>query len=327
MPRALVLSKGESNYHCISRCVRRAYLCGEDLVSGKSYNHRKAWIYERLVYISKVFTIDVLGYALMSTHSHTMLRTRPDILEELSDEAVIVRWLKLYPKRKAPAGSKEYHQLIALIMSDTERLKILRKRLVSISWFMKSLNEYVARKANDEDECKGRFWEGRFKCQKLCDQSAVLSCAVYIDLNPIRAELAATPEESIYTSAYERINALKRQRNERQTFEPELWLAPLQNTKNKKGFLGIPLATYLTILDLSGKEIKKGKRGKIPSTLAPILQRIGIIPEHWIETCNFCRKWFSSAIGNSDSLSIFAQQRNRSWVKGSRIARVVFVSQ
>jgi REP element-mobilizing transposase RayT len=322
LPRKLILSKGESSYHCVSRCVRRAYLYGFDKISGKNYDHRKEWIRDRLKLLVEIFTIEVLAYALMDNHGHTLLRTRPDLLAQLSDEEIVKRWLMLYPKKgiSDDLESRDAKDYIAKHIIDKERINILKKRLCSVSWFMKSLNEHIARKANKEDECKGRFWEGRFKCTRLDTSAALLSCAVYIDLNPIRAGKAKTPETSEYTSVHERIHAPR----PLEEMEPELWVAPLRDSNSRKGFTSLAFSEYLTLVDITGRELRKGKKGNIPSILEPILVRLGIRPTGWLDSVQKMGSGYAHCAGNEQSLREHAMRIGQTWVKGINLARKTF---
>jgi REP element-mobilizing transposase RayT len=144
----------------------------------------------------------------MSNHLHLVLRIRPDLAQRWSDDEVALRWLRLHPPRNAEGKPVEPqdHDLAAL-KAKPGRIAQLRERLASLSWFMRSLCEPIARRANKEDQTSGRFWSGRFRSLALLDEAAVLACSVYVDLNPIRAEIAETPEDSAFTSAYDRIQA------------------------------------------------------------------------------------------------------------------------
>ena len=210
LPRSKYVKDGQEGvYHCFSRCVRRAFLYGYDALTQRDFSHRKAWLVDRLRQLAAIFAVEVCAYAVMENHYHTILRTRPDIVARWSDREVATRWVTLFPRRcglKKSAIPTVEAQIRAL-MDCPERIAALRKRLCSLSWFMGRLNEFIARAANKEDEVKGRFWESRFKCQALLDEAAIAACMVYVDLNPIRAGLAGTPEESDFTSIQERIRA------------------------------------------------------------------------------------------------------------------------
>ena len=138
-----------------------------------------------------------------------ILRTRPDILASWSDHEVAAHWLELCPQK--PRSKQKpilpLNEQIMALADRPERIAVLRKRLGSLSWFMAKLNEFIAREANKEDKVKGRFWESRFQCQALLDDAAITACMVYVDLNPIRAGMASTPEGSNFTSIQERIRA------------------------------------------------------------------------------------------------------------------------
>jgi hypothetical protein len=151
----------------------------------------------------------------MSNHLHVVLRVRPDLVQTWTDEEIAFRWRHLYAPRNRATGrpsEPEEHDL-AMITSNPARVTELRARLASLSWFMRCLSEPIARAANREDQCKGRFWEGRFKSQALLDEAAVLACSVYVDLNPIRAGIVDSPEKAEFTSAFDRIQTLRAARS------------------------------------------------------------------------------------------------------------------
>jgi hypothetical protein len=146
----------------------------------------------------------------MSNHFHVVLRVRPDLAQGCSDAEVALRWRLLYPPRDEVTGLQTKPEQVDLniITSDPARVDELRHRLASLPWFMRCLNEHIARAANREDHCSGRFWQGRFRSVALLDGAAALACSVYVDLNPIRAGVAGTPEESEFTLAFDPIRSL-----------------------------------------------------------------------------------------------------------------------
>ena len=207
-----VLAAGEIQVvHCINRCVRRAYLCGQDPLTGTDYEHRRELIRRRMEFLAGIMGIEVLGYSVMSNHFHCILRSRYDVVETWSDDDVARKWWMLCPARKTkeglPAEPTEFE--LNSIRNDATGLKEKRTRLSSISWFMRFVSERIAKEANKQDQCSGRFWEGRFKSQILLDSAAILACMQYVDLNPVRANIATSPESSDFTSAQDRIVDLK----------------------------------------------------------------------------------------------------------------------
>ena len=187
-------------YHCISRCVRRAFLCGEDHLTANNFEHRRDWVLERLAYLGHTFCIEIASYAIMSNHYHLVLRVDADKVKNWNEPEIIRRWKRIY---NIPEVVKQYlKNPNAQGIRDVAKsiIEEWRHRLMDISRFMRALNEYLARRANKEDCCKGRFWEGRFKSQALLDEGAVLTAMDYVDLNPIRAKVTKTPEASNHTS-------------------------------------------------------------------------------------------------------------------------------
>ena len=352
-------------FHCYNRCVRRAFLCGFDPVTGQSFEHRKEWIQLRLELLAVSFGIEVCDFALLDNHIHLILRTRPDIVAAWEDREVALRWWHICPTRRDERGdaAEPLPCELKLWLDDAEKMTELRSRLSSISWFMRLLCQKIARMANDEDHARGKFWSERFKAQPLLDEQAVLACSMYVNLNPIRAGKAKTPEESRFTSVYERITAMKRARiaaarradagavPPTDSAECELWickvelvdrfsqpeptrpasgLAPGQvnafpsRRLTNKGYLPMTEQQYLSLLDWTGRQIRSDKRGSIPADLAPILDRLGLNPSRLPELVSGFVKQFHSAVGRVDSMIEFAKQLGRRWIAGVRNAATAF---
>lgn len=194
-------------YHCYVRCVRRAFLFGQDAETGTNYDHRKQWIVSRIRFLSTAFAIDVCAYAVMSNHYHVVLHVDKDRVQGWSQREVVQRWCELFKPTllverwmSAPKTLSKPETKTAL-----ETIEVWRERLYSIGWFMRCINEPIARMANKEDNCKGRFWEGRYKSQALLDEAALLTCMTYVDLNPVRAGMAESLEENDFTAVQQRL--------------------------------------------------------------------------------------------------------------------------
>jgi REP element-mobilizing transposase RayT len=321
--------------HCISRCVRRAFL------AGGRFAHRRGWVEDRLKALAGVFACEVGAYAVMSNHVHVVVRMDPEAALSWTALEVAERWCVLFGKMlpKGPDGRVEAG-VVAGLAADAGWVAERRKRLGSLSWFMRALCEDIARRANAEDDCTGRFWEGRFTSVPLLDQAALIACMAYVDLNPVRAKIADRPERSAFTGVRERIRARQRHRigqrakalpaAERRTVlanaglsappataESGLWLAPVARctvgdppTRNR-----VTADDYLALVDATGRALRAGKRGAIPPELAPILARLDVSVEDWIATMTGWRSMLGGAIGHAASRTAEAARRGVDWVR------------
>ncbi len=307
MPKArksLISLQDTSYYHCVSRCVRRAFLCGKDKSSGQSYEHRRGWVEDKMLALAKVYAIEICAYAVMSNHTHLVLHVNEDKANNWSIKQVLERWHSLH---KGTQFTDKYLRGEAMaefeLASVYESCEKYRKRLSDISWYMRELNESIARMANKEDKCTGRFWEGRFKSQALLDEAALVSCMAYVDLNPVRAKMEKTPESSKHTSIKTRIEVAKANQT-----QPKI-LFPFIGYEREEQPEGLPfkLEDYLELIDLTGRMIKEGKRGNIDVSLAPILQRINITSDQWLEVSTGFEKHFKSAVGSELLLAEYCE--------------------
>ncbi|WP_037987190.1 transposase [Teredinibacter turnerae] len=198
-------------YHIVSRCVRRSFLCGKDESTGRSYEHRRQWIEDRIHLLSSLFGIDICAYAVMSNHLHLVVKLSPEEIAALEDYDVVTRWRYLF---KGPHLVQQWYKGARLSDTELDEVKsaiaVLRNRLSNLGWFMKCLNEPIAKRANEEDQCSGHFWESRYKSQALLSENALLAAMAYVDLNPVRAGIAVSPQTSDHTSLKLRLSANKK---------------------------------------------------------------------------------------------------------------------
>lgn len=287
LPRSFLVDANVTPYyHCVSRCVRRAFLCGRDARTGYNFEHRRDWIEQRLQKLAGIFAIDLCAYAIMSNHYHVVLHLNQSQLRSWHDDEVVARYSRLH---RLPEGFE-------LANSDDVARNIAqwRERLGSISWFMKCINEPLARLANKEDDCKGRFWEGRFKSQALLDTNAVLKCMAYVDLNPIRAGKAATPVGSRHTSIRARIKGRDKA------------LAPTAEASNSGFKLPVSSAEYLQLVNYTGRQLRRGKQGRIAAQLPSALESMDVPNlSEWLDDISHLTRRYYRAIGSAASLRIY----------------------
>lgn len=295
-PRKELICVAESPYiHVVSRVVRRAFLCGDQ------YEHRRGWVENKLLELAHIFCIDVAAYAVMSNHYHAVLYVDAEQAKSLTEKQVVQRWHKLF---KGNLLSQKVDKGEVLLASEQivfdEIIEKWRSRLTNVSWFMRMINEGIARQANHEDGCAGRFWEGRFKSQSLLDEKAVLACMAYVDLNPIRADMAKTPEKSHFTSIKKRCaKAEMTDKPNQKSQQPKELLSFVGNPRDKipKG-IQFTAVDYMLLVDSTGRQMRDGKRGFIDGKCQPILERLGLTEEQWLELTHEFGRSFKGFVGS-----------------------------
>ncbi|GAB4196049.1 MAG: transposase [Wenzhouxiangellaceae bacterium] len=270
----------------------------------------------------------------MSNHFHLIVKIERDQALGWSLDEVIERWTQLY---STPDLIQRYQNDEWLDDSEQEALSDLveswRERLYSLSWFMRALNEAIARQANQEDNCTGRFWSGRFTSQALLDEAALLTAMAYVDLNPVRAGIAETPEQSDFTSIQQRIQECANQSTQKNEAEmsPAAGLPSLMCLKSdahnrdiETDCIPIGFEDYLELVDWSGRAIRHDKRGSIASDCPPILIRLGIDKSHFLRHIKRQGNGFHSMIGRLQSLRNAAHQLGVRFFKGQSYAKLLF---
>jgi len=327
-------------YHCYVRCVRRAYLCGEDSVTGQNFDHRKQWIVSRL------------RYAVMSNHYHVVLHVDKQRALDWSKEEVAERWMQLFngdvlvSRWLKDSASLDKASLEAV----SETLEKWRERLHDISWFMRNANETIARMANEEEKCKGRFWEGRYKSQALLDEAAVLSCMAYVDLNPVRAGMEDDIVASDFTSVQQRLfdyaqshsitkkdkNILDQHIEKQNDLEKELSLdalpkpslMPFSGSAHTFISQALPFTQedYFDLVDSTGRLVRDDKAGAISAKSTALISRLGINPDKWLDHVTRFNKHYGSCAGSQKKIQEYSLLFGRKWSKGAGFAKLAYAN-
>jgi REP element-mobilizing transposase RayT len=327
MPRprkALVSLDATPYYHCVSRCVRKAYLCGKDTSTGKDYEHRRQWLEDKLLNLAQVFSIDLCAYAVMHNHYHVVLYINQDRALGWSGVEVVEHWHQLFA---GTALTQRYAKGDRLDTAELDAVEIKieqwREQLMDISWFMRCTNEGIARDSNKEDNCSGRFWEGRFKSQALLDEQALAACMAYVDLNPIRAKMDDTPEKSEHTSVKRRCDSLEKSHGESAPQQPDN-LFPFVGNPRESMPVGLPfhLKDYLELVDWTGRIIREDKRGAISDKTPPILDRLNIDVRHWLFLATKFESQFKTLVGTACSVKHACEVLQRKRVTHAVICQI-----
>jgi hypothetical protein len=283
-------------YHCVTRCVRRAFLLGEGPTD------RKVWIETRLKELAEIFSVAVGGFSVLDNHLHLLVRLDPEVARGWSDEDVVRRWGRLFaPRDKSRRPVAVSAAWVQERLQDAGWVAKTRDRLQSLSWFMKCLKEPLSRLANRQEKTRGAFFEGRFKSVAILDEEALLACCAYIDLNPVTAGIAPVPEASEHTSIKQRVDHVKAQGRTEDLkaalqgsvagskaasgLEESHWLCPIEDRRGldsaREGMLaGFSLGSYLLLVDFTGRILREGK-ASISRELSAILDRLGSSAENW----------------------------------------------
>lgn len=307
--RSHTVAKGQQAlYHCVTRCVRRAWLCGIDPLTGVDHEQRKLTIEARIKQLGEIFAVGIYAYAVMSNHLHVVLAVEPQAAAQWTDEEVADRWLRLFPMRETERQEARRLTLLASIAR-------YRERLSDLSWFMKCLDEHIARRANAEDGVTGRFWEGRYKCQLLTDERALAAAMAYVDLNPVRAGIAANVDEAAHTSVRARANALR--------------AAPESSNEGLRPIFGLAVfrrlpfseAQYIELVNYTGRQIRPGKCGASAES-APIgLRHLGLGRVHWTGQVKGIGSAYWRIVGSVEAIGEHTKAIGQAWMKGIGYAR------
>ena len=304
-------------YHVWTRTARRAFLLGEDQATRRDFNHRKELIRRRIEDLCSVYAVECCDHTVLDNHLHLILRNRPDIVATWSDEEVARRWLRLR------ASELDLHEpkpeWVAELLRDPARVAAARKALSSISSFMKYLKQPLAVLFNIEDDATGCFWQSRFSCERLKNDAALLVCSLYVNLNPIAAGMADSPEEAEFTSTHARIQDAKSgdRRRPRSGYLTSVHVdgdgydgVAAGRRASNKGYLGLSFAEHLELLDLVARREALERSGGESRAYPPVLERLGIDRTSWEHAVRLTSRRFARELAILRSMRDEARPRS-----------------
>ncbi|MDA1177850.1 MAG: hypothetical protein O2931_03540 [Planctomycetota bacterium] len=344
-------------YHCMTRCVRQLFLLGRDKKANLENAGRWQFCVLRLEYLAGLFAIDVLDFALLSNHIHTLLRNRPDVVSAWSDREVVRRWFVLHPS-EVPCKEKNHvltEQDIDKAVKDHELIAHARRELSSLSHFQKCLLEPIAKEFNRRDEKKGHFVAERFRCKRIDCDGGLLACSVYIALNPFRAGLGDTLHDHPFSSyshryrgdaawlsplflderaiAYDQVAELTIGEDGVQRLVAQANLHPSPRC-SEKGTLPLHWLEYQEISEWTAEHIgcrrglgQRAQEITVPKRIEELLQSLGIDPKFWLDTIDRYAELFHNFVALPSQMETIARRLKRKYVKGVRACRTCFIEQ
>jgi len=165
-------------HHVVTRTAQQQYWLEDPEI--------KNVIIDLIEFHSQVYYVDVLAYAIMDNHYHLCLAVnRPNL-----DPADIKRRYEIAQSRLA--CPKPF---------DEDEVASLYEKYTDLSRFMWHINRSTSISHNDKKETKGTMWGERFWNTVVEEGQCLLNTLVYIEMNPVRANIVADPAAFAFCSA------------------------------------------------------------------------------------------------------------------------------
>ena len=312
---------------CISRCVRKSFLCGD------KYDHRRVWLEKRIEILAQLYHTDVTAYAIMENHFHIVMRPNVEKVAAMSDVEVANAWLSAMRPMKSD-GTYTPVNIVSIdnAVADIEKIQLWRKRIGKVSWFMAALKAPLSRMANKEDNCSSHFWEGRYKSIPLLDRAALISCTVYVDLNPIRAGAADNIQNAQHTSIRKRAAAyaaqhsleitskchtaahkvIDQQNELHEIIKTSKWLTSITTASTENNGLtpGISIEQYIQLIDMTARSFTNKTKQLHPQAQSTLTE-LNLNTETWMKSMSRPKNFIGRVIGNAQSLLLEKMRINK----------------